>query len=309
MNYFIDYLRFSFDLDRLAEVRSLLPWEHSEPCKSRWFQKQGARDRVNSYMLLWDPHVVLDMPGSCRLLAEHDILKRFLGIRSARVTRLDLACDIRGEFAQRFMEGVLDAVQRELFYGCRQHKTTKSTKYGVSATTVYLGARGKDGSGRYVRIYDKAGEQLQKRLLPEDQQGIPWVRFEIELSNTVANSAAHFLRAGRGIDFSAWLDFRLREDPNRQRNPRLTWWQEFLSKLPEGEPVVVERKSSTLEGRLNWLGSQVAPFVLGNQIDLTKLIKKPPTGDFLPALRRDYPEVLLPLEKISEPRLDTKFKA
>ncbi|MCC5828289.1 MAG: replication initiation factor domain-containing protein [Phycisphaeraceae bacterium] len=296
----LDYLRFSFDLEQLQAVRDALPWDHSEECKGRWFQKQGARDQANGYMLLWNPHVVLDMPGSCCLLSDPDILKRFYKIESARVTRLDLAYDVRGEFASRFMEGVLEAVNLGQFYGCRQSKVIQGSKHGISATTVYLGARGKDGSGRYVRIYDKRAEQLQKRVLPDDQRDIPWVRFELELSDPVADSAAWFLACGRGIDVSCWLDFRLRQDPNRERNPRLDWWSEFLAMLPQGEPVRVDRKSSTLEGRLAWLAKCVAPFVVGNRVDLAKLLRETPTGDFIKALRRDFPEVLLPESKIPD---------
>lgn len=193
-----------------------------------------------------------------------------------RCTRLDIAVDFRDDRKV----GLIDQV-RELTVGpVREGKTdtagrvltelvgakrvrpheewvgSRCVNWGVD-----IGRRGSDGSGRFVRVYDKglkSGTCLRGH----------WERWETQLCKDVANQVAVRLATAEShleaVSF-AWeqalgaVDFkeiRVRKSglsegelvPERER-PRSAWWQRIVGRFKHVRPTR-ERRKPTLDGIL-----------------------------------------------------------
>jgi len=122
----------------------------------------------------------------------------------------------------------------------------------------YIGLRGKAGSGRYLRIYDKG-------LQTGDRPAGTWERFEVEHTQDIANQVAvkigtadDWLNAAMAIALGT-VDFREKNGSRElARRPRLKWWSQVLEGI---EPVRVrERRSvTTIDSWRGWLGRAAIP--------------------------------------------------
>lgn len=151
-----------------------------------------------------------------------------------RVTRLDLAVDV--------MAGdpldVWTAAGREQVLTRLRKRAMVTSDTGI---TVYLGSR---SSGRYVRVYDKAG-----------QLGLPgpWVRVELELKGDDANGTARYIvQEGDHVipgTVRAVVDC-----------PTLPWWREAFKphQAVWGAPKIEARPD-----RSAWIAKQVVPALIG----------------------------------------------
>jgi len=167
-------------------------------------------------------------------------------------TRLDLAVDYRGERVRIIEEATASADRGELCR-CRVHKPVVEKRDNeVTAYGLNLGRRGKAGSGRYVRTYDKG---LETGECPRGQ----WVRWEAELSKKVADSAVRRVLAAddpareiRAIALGC-VDFRMvTGDAHLDRRPRARW---FLDLVQDARPVRVAavRPAPSADRRQQWL--------------------------------------------------------
>lgn len=127
-----------------------------------------------------------------------------------------------------------------------------------SASTMYLGRRGKQGAGKYVRVY-------RKDL--ESDGTIDSCRLELELSGDKSKDCIVALSA---VDIDEWprvilgyitaaVEFLDKSVSTRaDRCPRLPWWEKIVDKISPVpfSPRVIKR---SFERSLKWIKDQVLP--------------------------------------------------
>lgn len=198
--------------------------------------------------------MMLELPGgSLGELAWAEVLELLRLITPRlRCSRLDLALDYRGDAVPLIGLARESALRGELCR-CRRWKPVdeyldvERTAYGVN-----FGKRGKDGSGKYMRWYDKGLEANEE---PEGR----WVRLEAELSGGVAQAASQQVLESTepvtvlaGITL-ACVDFRANTgDAHLERRPRMAWWDEVLASIAVIR-ITAPRKRKTLESYGAWL--------------------------------------------------------
>ncbi|MEL6740768.1 MAG: replication initiation factor domain-containing protein [Planctomycetota bacterium] len=158
--------------------------------------------------------------------------------------------------------------------GSRASSVIRSKHSGVAgAFTVYLGTRGKKGSGKFVRIYDKGLEQ-REITLPNGvhhrfQKG-EWERWETVFAGDCAKQACEMLvEAGAKVwpQTMAEMTFAVsdfRETTGRrelERRPRLAWFQRLLDTLALVN-IVPERPMRELSKTAGWVHKSVAPILI-----------------------------------------------
>ena len=181
----------------------------------------------------------------------------------AHVTRFDVAVDFFGRDL-----GIVDSVVASCGRGelcgarlCDPRRPIRCNGDPVG-NGVYLGKRGSDGSGRFIRVYDKG---LESKTKPLGQ----WERWELECSGEVARSIAACMMYAWRMDGSpdvkhaslefltGWRRFGaevalnavdFRESNGRSeldRRPRCSWWAITREGIGESKPVRdTERKKS-----------------------------------------------------------------
>jgi len=149
--------------------------------------------------------------------------------------------------------------------GIRHKGTFGKTKDGHTET---YGSR---QSETFVRIYDKAAEQMAKT----GEFIAHWVRVEFEYKGTRAQAVAEYMathrddwqEAARGW-FLAYLDFKEPgEDANKSRWKTCDWWLKFLEYASKVR-LFISRVTKTVDDVKHWVNKQVAPslFVLSMTI-------------------------------------------
>jgi DNA relaxase NicK len=205
-------------------------------------------------------HIVFELPGSFMAPvpgAERVELMRKLRAMGFKPTRLDLAIDWRGVGIQ-LIEGMRGACESGELCGARRWKPHREfSGRRVVGDGLSIGVRGGDGSGRYVRAYDKGLETGTER-----EGG--WVRLELELADDCACQAAEVVcEAGQWEAAAVELvlgavDFReVTGDKHLAKRPRAAWWAAVLDGV-EGVRVVASRSASKLQTWAAWMKRAVA---------------------------------------------------
>ncbi len=205
-------------------------------------------------------HCVIELPATA--LAEIDpavqlTLANELLWHGFKATRLDIAID----FYDRpdLIEQITTSCDLgELCHARRYTPVSTHSNQHLIAHGINIGARGKNGSGRYLRVYDKSLEQ---------QRGEPgsWVRWEAELSDDVAAaSLREILSVPAPFDTARRIalgvcDFRsVGGHRSASRRPRARWFTEFLAGL-EQIRFVVSRPDPTPTTYVRWMAKAVLP--------------------------------------------------
>ena len=213
-------------------------------------------------------HCVVDIPGSCVALVGqrrvHWIMSQLMDIGFA-ATRLDIAIDYRGDLDAFIMTANQSAMNGEL---CRAriHGLHESRSNGEVGRTFTAGKRGAQGSGRYLRLYDKGVET------GEAPQGA-WIRWEVEYhADCAASVAEQIVRAFTVGDLQrarlvsienalGAIEFRIANGRSElTRRPLSSWYAELVRDL-DTRTVVSERRSSTVEGWQRWIERCVYPAI------------------------------------------------
>ncbi|RPJ27000.1 MAG: hypothetical protein EHM35_14490 [Planctomycetaceae bacterium] len=145
-------------------------------------------------------------------------------------------------------------------------KLTESTREGRKHDEVSFGRRGKTGTGKYLRIYDKRLESKGEN---------PAVRWELELSDNHAKAAfRQIVKSIEAAGVTNWkpefttrvlggflakaVDFKIREPgvKNLSRLERYPFWTKILSRLGSAT-LAVKRIIKTIEKAREWVGRQV----------------------------------------------------
>lgn len=210
--------------------------------------------------------MALVLSGS--VLAEFDgeeqktVVREFVQAGLMEATRFDAAVDVRGQSVCVVEAFVAESEpERATMRGfkCRDpHRPTSGGK--VTGHTLYLGKRGRLGSGRMMRTYDKGLEQ--------GGRANQWHRVEVEYTKAAANLAMlAWLGGGPGIEAATIgqlvcgaVDFRIpRADGKRPRRvdelERPAWWSQFIDAVC-GDPVKVrptEPRTPNADSHARWM--------------------------------------------------------
>lgn len=240
--------------------------------------------------LLFDPicvgegetaHCTIQLPGESLAImggaARLDAIRELVAM-GFQATRLDVAVDFVGE-GVNLVAAVQEACRAGQLTGARVWRPDDEfTSDGrMTQHCVRLGRRGRDGSGRFVRCYDKG---LETKTLPAGE----WQRWECEFSGECARWAvaillqADDLESGRqewpvlsGLQWApavkGWrhqavaialgaVDFREpRKGVSRslRRRRRASWWAEVLgSVVPERIREAAARVPNVLRTAKHW---------------------------------------------------------
>lgn len=179
-----------------------------------------------------------------------------------KFTRLDIAFD---DFAGYLDLDVILASARSGNVSCHFKSLAEINSWNIGKVnsesdgkTVYFGKRSSD---TFLRFYDKAAEQKQ--------EGLHWVRAEIELKRRNAHSFVELLITA-GFDFAEMsagylrgiLDFKEPgEHCERSRWKTVDWWESFLDYAEKIRLKVESVRGHTLERAKKWLYRQVSPTI------------------------------------------------
>lgn len=213
------------------------------------------------------PHAVLEMPGSFLAVMSHEdriglLTWAMLG-QEWRCTRLDLCIDIQSEVGGLTTIGDMEAAtMRGELVGARTFRADHefASDQGVIVQTreqFNIGRRGKLGSGRYLRAYDKGLETGQTK------QG-HWVRLEAEFSKDVAHKVAcSLLEASDDAEaIRAFVlgvaDFLAEPGKRKRDRKRAAWWSAIVDRTQTMRHRQ-DRIPSDVHGYATWIGRCVAP--------------------------------------------------
>ncbi|PCI11495.1 hypothetical protein COB72_00825 [bacterium] len=205
-------------------------------------------------------HAVVDLPGEAMsevtMSQSVEILDGLFKL-GFKMCRLDIAIDMYDK------PDLIDMVTQSCLNGelCRarrfEPKYMQNGKQKVGHG-CNVGVRGKNGSGRYLRVYDK---NLQTKEGPAGG----WTRWEAELSDDCAQEAAmQMVQASDLISVAlshafGVCDFRIDTGSEHvSRRPRVEWFEELIGEICPSR-VVQTRAKSTLHSFKRWMQTAVVP--------------------------------------------------
>jgi hypothetical protein len=250
----LGWLQGTFPTVNLGRVRELVSW-FLGPCQDRERGTNAGYTRSARWetagLLGWDDGraeawLSLNAESIAALTADQ-VCELLGGLRALafRVTRFDSTFD---DYDRKLL--VMDQVHQAAeagqvvgfkVYDPRRPRDVRTGK--LRGDTAYFGRRGGNGSGKFVRFYDKG--------LESDGQ-VNSVRFECEFSGEVAFILGEHLLECETPDelrrclrssLAGCIDFRDRTGAHghRDRMPRLAWWQQVLDVLGPADVVKVRR--------------------------------------------------------------------
>lgn len=271
----VHWLRISFNHKDLQEVKTWVErfwgscdldgfglWSYD----SRYFWPSGVslnydRDLERS-QAVHRGRITLDCPGrACDMLTAPDLL---LLIESSfalggQCSRTDIFFD---DYSRIVTPDQLHEVIECNDYSGFKKSHIKQTFSGHSLVhdEVMFGRRGQNGSGKYLRVYDKCLESEGEK---------DCIRWEVEFSDKKAQSVFEIL-AGCGGEIEAFVGIcgalvggcitfvHRTGDRNIKRLEVYEFWEiitELLGKLK----IRIEKKETSLTGVIEWTEKQVAP--------------------------------------------------
>lgn len=242
-------------------VRQKVGWKfytesYKTPCGVLLADKRLAGETVAS-------EAYLSLPAGClNLLEPNQQASLFAALHrmGAKCTRLDVRIDDYEKTVT--IEEIAQAAKSGNFACFRSFRIIESGIMGNSRTggTVEFGRRGKNGTGKFFRSYDKGVESGGK---------FECIRHELELSGErSANCFAILAQAPSELWpelIGGWIrdaiSFVDRSVSDRLgRCPLLGWWEQLIGKF-NALSLSVERPKTTIEKAKKWLQKQVAPTI------------------------------------------------
>jgi hypothetical protein len=192
----------------------------------------------------------------------HDVLSYLAAVYGFECKRIDVAID---DFDKKTPLVEVERAAREGNYAyTNSYQVIESAKRGAApGRTIYFGSSKSD---KRIRCYDKAIESEGK---------IDAIRWEVQLRDEkAAITCRQWLEMtpkqalDEGPQFLASLVTgavrlcdRTGDDPNIERCPLLSWWEDFCNRTATGLRVTLPTKTPLLERSLKWLSDQVAPTI------------------------------------------------
>lgn len=224
------------------------------------FDDDPASQRHGNRALLIVPGQALDHLGpEQQLLLLKDLHNRF----GFTATRIDCAFDDYERVITPSQLNEALVAERVISKGFLLCDPKHPRRDGViDCDQINFGRRGKDGSGKFLRIYDKA---LQG-------EGMNCIRWEAEFSGKRARGVADALSQADSVPALAGLlggfvagsiDFveptGRAGDKNLSRLKRPDWWQQLQSRMGEARTMPNRIPVPTLVGKVEWIANSVAP--------------------------------------------------
>lgn len=271
----IDWLTFTASPEQTGYLRTLL-----ERTFGRGFTESGAMGLYSSSLkhdlgfrlLLGQKQTgrsMVSLPGSILKEVDPNVIVRFVASVAdfgIRCTRCDVALDFHGADRPSLVGQVVRACKSGALCGLRRVEFYHADRDGVPINRgVGLGKRGSDGSGRYVRVYDKG---LQTGEAPHQH----WERWETEFSGDVAQQVVEVIRVAvestpKGQTPNPWpvlmgatlgaVDFRTPGAAHIARRKRQAWFQT----ITQGIATVRLRRAPVvrrLDATIAWLRGSVS---------------------------------------------------
>lgn len=200
--------------------------------------------------------VVIPGQAMARLMVDHLELVRQVLHAGGSIARIDLAFDDTtgalspDRIAQALAGGQVITHMRDFDH--RKPVNIKSRK--LVGNSAAFGSR---SSSRYVRVYDKRLEQINRHKVEPEDLPPHWCRIELECHKRAALvSASALVRGGlssipsiiRGV-----FDLRYVDNEKVTRRSPVTWWVDLFS----GAEIVrtgVRKVVAKIEDKLQWLG-------------------------------------------------------
>ncbi|MHA7812896.1 MAG: replication initiation factor domain-containing protein [Phycisphaerales bacterium] len=242
----------------------------SEPGKGRYFLSCG--DRIGDCGVYYDDpasgekaaeHMVVDISGGMLSeLESNDLVHQLtheLYALGCSATRIDIAVDFDDQ--PDLIETAYQACKQGKLAGAKCFRIVESENArGSDGRTLYIGKRGKMGSGRMLRVYDKGLETRTK-------DAGEWVRWEAEYTHDCARQVGDaYARADDPVKCLLQHAFGVcdfKEDPdekNLSRRPRCKWFEKLVG-LIDPSTVRAERAASTIYSKVRWFKDAVAPML------------------------------------------------
>jgi len=269
----IDWLRLVGPRALMDRTHELVAIDHGSRERRRGRNFFPEAFRYESGLELWydddkvDTGLCVDLSGDVIKAAGQDSVYGLLAELVSdgfEVTRIDVRADWinHGFDLCSLVQAACESgslVGARIYKPHHEYDTGRRTAKGIS-----IGRRGKEGSGRYVRFYDKALEQ------GEGTEG-DWERYEVEFTGDCAREVGHALcNAGR----FRWLmtateylvgsiDFResIEGESHVDRRPRLEWWDLLLEGL-EARRATRPGRTPRLDNFIDWFRRSVLPTVV-----------------------------------------------
>lgn len=197
------------------------------------------------------------------MTALSQFLKDILEI--GHITRMDLAIDDKGKDQYFTCRDIFDYLMADrVVTKFRRFHVDADFKTGgeVDGFTIYLGSR---KSEVFLRVYDKMLEQKAKDPAAGTD---PWVRWELELKDQRADSAARLIIGGApvGTVLLGILNNYMRiidlDDSNRSRCSSTDKWLAFCAGISRIR-LYVPGVPKTLEDKRQWIDRQVLSTLAG----------------------------------------------
>jgi len=269
----IDWIRVTAPKVFLNEVTDMLthlfgPWVHETGGSH---QRGGKRLFRGKAAILYDdkhkidPILCVELPGEALSILELnvtiDLLRQLVVF--GKCTRIDTYVDFRR------LDGTPIPLIEELVESCNRNEVchakirTIIVEYnddGTLGNGITIGRRGKKGSGRFLRVYDKGLEK-------ESSQKGQWIRWEVEFTSGKADSIADKLVSTNDFlntitEYTlGTVDFRENTGSRElARRPRANWWHELLGSV---EPKVMRSvaKSPNFVRYVDWVRTSLAPVI------------------------------------------------
>lgn len=217
--------------------------------------------------LLHNSKITLDIRGSALdALNDEGLFDLITGLKAfeAKCTRLDLFYD---DYTRRILPYQVYAIaKRRDFAGtgyrsdCGVMYRTKTGKLGLSWDQVDFGTRGQNGSGRYLRCYDK---------WLESKGQFKCVRWEVEHTKLIAEGTYNALAnaqdlsvfktlIGNFVGGSITFVHRKTGEKNVKRLVVYKFWSEILADIG-ADAIRAPQKVQTFSKIVNWVERAVSP--------------------------------------------------
>lgn len=172
-----------------------------------------------------------------------------------KCTRIDIATDDYSK--QLEFREICRALDAGEFFGFRTSRVVRGIGGKRAGWTAYIGSRQSDCM---IRIYDKFAESNGR---------IDCIRYEIEYKDELAQELFLLLIGAATSEESLRIykkywkgkaEFRSRENgKNQDRNPRLAWWDSFVTRVGEAAYLVRPIKvAPDVVQKADWIYRQVA---------------------------------------------------
>lgn len=268
----IDWLRATLPQENVELIFSLIEkyWNHKPEELDRGRQWYGrCAKAIHSIYVNWQPttegrnEMMFDIPGKALAVLgpekQRELFKELAKIPAFKPTRIDPAIrDYSRTLCPLKANQAWDEEKVKGFRVREEHKKTNS-RLGMDGHTVGFGSRGKSGSGKYLRIYDKYVQS-------NGQDNC--IVCELELSD---HKALEFWNRLTGFEnengekdvlpIELWAEFIATHIKGAINFVDCEWWHSIFENISAWKLPAKKKNDASLAKAIEWVKRQVAPML------------------------------------------------